>query len=89
MIAWKDNALVLFMSIVDKGEETIERLRKRPKETSTLAKTAQAPFRDQATKLLHIPVFDNDYNHGMGYVDQGNQLKKPNSISRICRKGGH
>lgn len=88
-IAWKDNALVLFMSTVDEGKELVERLRKRPSETSTSAKTARKPFGDQAMKKLLIPAFDDNYNHGMGYVDQGNQLKKPNSLSCLCRKGGH
>lgn len=77
------------MSRVDEGKELVERLRKRPSETSTSAKTVRKPFGDQAIKKLLIPAFDDNYNHGMGYVDQGNQLKKPNSLSCLCRKGGH
>jgi hypothetical protein len=88
-MAWKDNALVLFMSTVDDGSQVIEKLRKRPSETSSSAKTSRVPFNGQARALLDIPLFDDLYNHGMGYVDQGNHLKAANTCTRICCKGGH
>ena len=68
-IAWKDNALVLFMSTVNDGKQMIEKMRKRPSETLTSAKTARAPFGNEAQKLLNIPEFDEIYNHEMGAVD--------------------
>jgi hypothetical protein len=43
-MAWKDNALVLFMSTVDDGSQVIEKLRKRPSETSSSAKILRVPF---------------------------------------------
>jgi hypothetical protein len=88
-MAWKDNALVLFMSIVDNGSQVIEKLRKRPLETSSFAKTSRVPFNGQSRALLDIPVFDDLYNHGMGYVDKGNHLKATNICTRKCYKGGH
>ena len=88
-IAWKDNALVLFMSTVNDGVEKVEKLRKRPSETSTSAKTARAPFGDHARKLLEIPEFDELYNHEMGAVDEGNKLKRGNTCEMICRRGGY
>jgi hypothetical protein len=88
-MAWKDNALVLFMSIVDDGSQVIEKLRKRPLETSSFAKTSRVPFNKQAQALLDIPVFDNLYNHKMGYVDKGNHFKATNTCTRKCYKGGH
>lgn len=89
MFAWKDNALVLFMSTAEDGEEEVESERKRPSETSTSAKTARAPFKGQARAWLNIPAFDYRYNHGMNAVDRGNQLKKQNSVARKIKLGGH
>ena len=83
-IAWKDNALVLFMSTVDDGSQVTQKLRKRPSETSSSAKTSRVPFQGQERALLDIPAFDDSYNHGMGYVDEGNHLKKPNTCMRKC-----
>jgi hypothetical protein len=74
-IAWKDNALVLFMTTVSGQLEMVDKLRKRPSETSISAKTTRKPFGDEPRKLLLVPVFDNKYNNKMNPVDQGNQLK--------------
>jgi hypothetical protein len=60
------------MSTVNDGSQVIEKLRKRPSETSTLAKTSRVPFNRQAPALLNIPLFNDLYNHGMGYIDEGN-----------------
>ena len=87
-IAWKDNSLVLFMSTVHNGEIMVEKLRKRPSETSTSAKTARLPFGDHARKLLEIPEFDDEYNQETGAVDEGNKLKRCNTCEVICRRGG-
>jgi hypothetical protein len=89
LMAWKDNALVLFMSTVDDGSGGVERLRKRPSETSSAANTSRVPFGDYARALLKIPEFDDNYNYNMGAVDQGNSLKVSNTCARKCRKGGH
>ena len=62
-IGFKDNAYVLFMSTVYNGKETIIRNRKRPKATSSKAKTARAPFGNQLRKDLAIPVLVDDYNY--------------------------
>ncbi|PVH85756.1 hypothetical protein DL98DRAFT_511305 [Cadophora sp. DSE1049] len=88
IIAWKDNALVLSMSTHSDAQRKIKRLRRRPSETSTLVKTARVPFGKHARAWLDIPEYENDYNHQMGAVDRGNQLKKPNSMQRICKMGG-
>jgi hypothetical protein len=77
------------MSTVDDGSQVIKKLRKRPLETSSLAKTLHIPFNGQARALLDIPLFNDLYNHGMGYIDQGNQLKATNTCTRKCCKGGH
>ena len=88
-MAWKDNALVLFMTTCDEATAQVERLRKRPSESSTMAKTSRKPFGDQSRAILSIPSFDDAYNMNMGAVDQGDALKATNNCSRRCRRGGH
>jgi hypothetical protein len=44
-------------------------LRKRPKKTSSLAKTARAAFGKEYEKLLEIPEYIDDYNHRAKAVD--------------------
>ena len=77
------------MSTVNNEERYIEKFRKRPSETSTSAKTARIPFGNHARKLLDIPEFDEEYNHQMEAVDEGNKLKRANTREMICRRGGH
>ena len=88
-IAWKDNALVLFISTIDDGSQVIKKLRKRPLKTSSFAKTSRVPFNRQAQALLNILVFDDLYNYKIGYIDKGNHLKATNTYTRQCYKGGH
>ncbi|KAH9211865.1 hypothetical protein DL95DRAFT_448048 [Leptodontidium sp. 2 PMI_412] len=89
MMAWKDNALVLSMSTHSNALRKVEVLRKRPSETSSSAKTARVPFGTHARAWLAIPEYENDYNHQMGAVDRGNQLKKSNTLEMLCLLGGH
>ena len=56
-------------------EDTILRLRKRPKKTASNAAITRKPFGDQSTKILSIPLFIDCYNQNMGGVDQSNQLR--------------
>jgi len=76
--------------ITVEGElKLVERQRKRPSETSSSAKTARQPFGDDPTAILKIPVLDNKYNHQMGAIDRGNQLKAGYSFQELHRRGGH
>jgi hypothetical protein len=56
------------------SDEKVLRLRKRPKETSSKAKTAREPFRDNVIKELWIPVIIDGYNHFMGAINEFNHL---------------
>ena len=87
-IAWKDNSLVLCQSSVYYGHKTRELLRKRPKESSTSAKTARAVFGGEFEKILEIPEFIDDYNHHAKAVDRGDQLKYYTPGLRPIRRGG-
>jgi hypothetical protein len=87
-IAFKDNAVVLFQSNYHTGEGRVMRTRRRPRKTSSKAKTARAPFGNQPTKELLVPSFADEYNHAMGAVDIGDQLKSYNPGLRHQRRGG-
>ena len=65
----KTQAVAITMSTVHSSVEMVTRKRKRPKPSSSKAKTARAPFGDQPTKELEIPVLYDDYNHHMLEVD--------------------
>jgi hypothetical protein len=84
---WKDNAFALTMSTVNDGKSKVTRVRKRPKKTSSKAKTARVPFGDQPTKELEIPELYDCYNHNMLAVDVADQLASSNSGQRRIRRG--
>jgi len=71
------------------GDERILRLRKRPKETSSKAKTTRVPFSNQATKVLSIPAITDEYNYHMGAVDEFNHLTAQNAGLRHVERGGY
>jgi hypothetical protein len=53
-VRWKDQAFILMMSSFMSGDKRILRLRKRPKETSSKAKTVRVPFGNQAIKCFQF-----------------------------------
>jgi hypothetical protein len=88
-VGWKDNTIVLSMSIVLTQNETVDRLRYKPKATSISAKTARAPYGpDEYTKTMPIPLFWDLYNHNMNSVDRGDQLAAMNAGLRHVVRGG-
>jgi hypothetical protein len=62
------------MSTVINRNKQVKRERKRPKETSSKAKTARVPFGDQSTKKLIIPRLYNGYNYNIRAVDKHNNI---------------
>src|SRR5438477_55219 len=56
-------------------QNQIERIRHRPRETSTNAAKVRAIFGHASKKSLPIPVVIDDYNHFMGGVDIADQLR--------------
>jgi hypothetical protein len=71
------------------GDQRIDRLRKRPKETSSKAKTARRPFGKEAVKVLSIPAIADGYNYHMGAVDEFDHLTAQNAGLRHVERGGH
>jgi Transposase IS4 len=88
-VGWKDQAFVLIMSSVLSGDQRVLRLRKRPKETSSKAKTARVPFGKDAVKELSIPAIADGYNYHMGAVDEFDHLTAQNAGLRHIERGGH
>ncbi|KAG4431647.1 hypothetical protein IFR05_012870 [Cadophora sp. M221] len=89
-IGWKDQAYVLMMLSVFSGKEPkVLRKRKRPKETSSKAKTSRLVFGDKAEKELFIPAVADGYNYGMGAVDDFDHLTAQNAGLRHIERGGH
>ncbi|KAF8941422.1 hypothetical protein BGZ58_009505 [Dissophora ornata] len=56
-------------------EWSVIRNRRRPRETSTNAKSVRAVFKGQSRALLPIPKIIDDYNHHMNGVDIADQLR--------------
>ena len=73
-VDWKDQAFVLIMSPILSSDQKVLRLRKRPKETSSKAKTSRVPFGNIATKELEIPAIADRYNYYIGTVDDFDHL---------------
>jgi hypothetical protein len=84
---WKDNTFALTMSTVNNRKSKVTRVRKRPKKTSSKAKTARVPFGDQSTKELKIPEVYDYYNYNMLAVNVADQLASSNSGHQQIRRG--
>lgn len=81
--AWRDGAVVLFMSTVHHGLETVIRNRKRPKNADS---HIQAAWGDSYAMDKPIPVFIDDYNHSMNMVDVADQIRVSHATKRKCFK---
>ncbi len=76
------------MSSVLSGDEHVIRLRRRPKETSSKAKTSRIPFGEEAVKELSIPTITDKYNYHIGAVDEFDHLTAQNPGLQQVRRGG-
>jgi len=85
-LVWQDNSSVLFMTSYHDITKRVERLRRRPKKTSTNASIVRNIFNDQSRKILPIPEFINDYNYHMCSVDIADQLRSYYSTQQRCRR---
>ena len=70
-----DNNLILLLSTVFDGHEPVViRIRRRPATTSSNTAITRIPYDGKPTAELPIPRIINEYNHGMGSIDIGDQL---------------
>jgi hypothetical protein len=88
-IRWKDQAFILIISSFISGNKRVLRLRKRPKETSSKAKTIRMPFGNQAIKMLLIPAITDRYNYYIGAVNKFDYLTAQNASLQHVKQGGH
>ncbi|KAJ0132543.1 Uncharacterized protein HZ326_24374 [Fusarium oxysporum f. sp. albedinis] len=87
-IAWKDNALVLFLTTVFKGNERLECIRKKPTTDQMQARPIQRFFGDDPVKQISIPSIAAIYNNEMNAVDRGDQMRAYWGLDRRVRRGG-
>ena len=85
-LLWQDNSSVLFMTSYHDIRKKVERLRRRPKITSSNATAVHSVFQEESRKVLPIPEFIDDYNYNMGGVDIADQLRSYYSTQQpSCR----
>jgi hypothetical protein len=88
-VLWVDNAPVTMLTTIHRlgGEDwTMQRKRRRPRETSTNAATVRRVFGDQPTMVLGIPKIIDDYNHKMNGVDIADQLRAYRCLQQTSRR---
>ena len=85
-LAWKDQNVVLFMTTVATGKESVLVERRRPAATAPNARTSRTIFGDEVTKDLWIPQFIDAYNHFMNGVDIADQLRSYYNTQKTHRK---
>ena len=85
-LAWKDQNVVLFMTTVATGKESVLRERRRPAATATNARTSRAVFGEDVTKDPWIPQFIDAYNHFMNGIDLADQLRSYYNTQKTYRK---
>jgi hypothetical protein len=74
-VGWKDNTLVLGISIILDTKDSVNRNYKKPSAISMLIKTTRVPFgRDKYIKFISIPLFFDLYNYNINAVNRGDQL---------------
>jgi hypothetical protein len=76
------------MSSALSGNQRVVQLRKRPKETSSKAKTSREPFGSDLIKELSIPIAIDGYNYYIGTVDEFDYLTAQNTRLRYIKRGG-
>ena len=74
-LIWQDNSSVLFITSYHDIRKKVERLRRRPKITSSNATAVRSIFQKESCKVLPIPEFIDDYNYNMRAVDIADKLK--------------
>jgi hypothetical protein len=77
------------MTIIAGELDLVEKQRKKPSEISISAKTTRVLFGENLIVLLGILILDNKYNHQIGTIDQGNQLKTGYTFQEIHRKDSY
>jgi hypothetical protein len=86
-IAWKDNSLVLFLSTVFTGLETIIKKRKRPNSSAPYSRSIKQKFGPYSVLQLCLPSIAAQYNDYMNGVDRADQLRANQEAGHRERRG--
>jgi hypothetical protein len=71
-VGWKDNTLVLSISIILDIKDSVNRNRKKLSVIFILAKTTRVFFgQDEYIKSISIPLFFDLYNYNINIIDRG------------------
>ena len=73
-VRWVDNNNVLLVSTAHCPHERIERLRRKPRLTTTNRNHVNQVWGQEHRKLIEIPLIVDDYNLNMGGVDVADQI---------------
>jgi hypothetical protein len=83
---WIDNNVVTMVSTVHTGEESIERVRRKPRPTSVNWRHLELVWGANPVREIRIPCMIDDYNHWMGGVDKADQLIAYYRPNLRCRR---
>jgi len=71
---WVDNKIVTMVTTVHAGNESIERVRKKPRVNQDNRHHVETVWGRDSKKAIEIPCIIDDYNHWMLGVDKADQL---------------
>jgi hypothetical protein len=83
------SSFCFIISSVLLGDKKVVRLRKRPKKTSSKAKTTREPFGNKVVKGLEIPAIADGYNYYIGAVNKFDHLTAQNTSLCHVKQEGH
>jgi hypothetical protein len=86
IMRWVDNNVVTMVSNVHDGNKTVNRNRKRPRQTATNWTHLQTVWGSEAVRNITIPKVIDDYNHWMCGVDKADQLIAYYRPNLRCRR---
>ena len=69
-----DNNVVTMVTTMHTPDETVSRVRKKPRVNAVNKANLNRIWGDHFTRMIKIPKVIDDYNHWMGGVDQNDQL---------------
>jgi hypothetical protein len=78
---------VLFITIVFRGDERIDKKRKKPSTDHQRARPIQLEFGKETVKVVPIPTAAAAYNDEMNHIDRGDQLRSYTSYDHPLRRG--
>lgn len=83
---WVDNNTVTMVSTMHTAEETVLKLRRKPRTTTTNKKHVEDVWGGEYKQAINIPTAINDYNHWMLGVDKCDQLISYYRHELRCRR---